>query len=494
MAAFLKRNKMVVEKILMICLVAVTAFAFLTKSPIHIWRHEECGTDSSVFQTIAFMMEHGFMPYRDSFDHKGPLLYLINYVGRQIAPYRGVWLIEYGFMVSLLFALYKIARLKCGKFLSCVSVLTASALLDSVFDEGNLTEEYAMLFIAIAIYIFLDYFINGKINRIRLFLCGFCFGAVFMLRPNMISLWIVFCLAVFAACLLRGNGKVLLPYLMHFFAGTVGIIGPAAVWMFITGILDECIQSYLIFNFLYCSERTPFFQKWETFFYFLQNPVVILAVIVCIYLMFRREHVLYGIYLCYMGCTLWFVALSGMKYGHYGMVLVPAVVFPIASLLEECEKNGEKGRSMAAVLTVVWLMLYTIMPVWIPRISSLPQIYENRTENEYRQVTEDVCWIVERETAPDEKISVYGNWDIIYLLSGRMHATRYSYQLPIANISPEIKEEYFSQLEQELPKLIVIQGQAYDDGIITFLKNNEYSCIWIEDKKENPVRIFKYIN
>lgn len=493
MSAFLKRNKMVVEKILMICLVAVTAFVFLTKSPIHIWRHGECGTDSSVFQTVALMMEHGFMPYRDSFDHKGPLLYLINYVGRQIAPYRGVWLIEYGFMVSLLSVLYKIARLKCGKFLSCVSVLTASALLDSVFDEGNLTEEYAMLFIAIAIYIFLDYFINGKINRIRLFLCGFSFGAVFLLRPNMISVWIVFCLAVFAECLLHGKRRELLFYLLYFLAGAGGMLAPVMVWMAIKGVLVEGIQSYILFNFFYCSVQTTFSEMGKTCFFFLKKPIIMLAVIACIYLAIRREHVLYGIYLCYMGCTAFLISLSGMRYAHYGMILIPAVIFPIASLLGDLGRSKWNYRHVPTVFMVLWLMAYIIMPVWIPRISALSQIYENRTENEYKQLTEDVCWIVEQETAPDEKISVCGNWNIIYILSGRMHATRYSYQVPIANISPEIKEQYFGQLEQELPKIIVVQ-QAYDDRIIDFCEKNQYSCIWVEDEAENPVRIFKYIN
>ena len=29
------------------------------------------------------MMEKGYMPYRDSFDHKGPLLYFLNFIGNK---------------------------------------------------------------------------------------------------------------------------------------------------------------------------------------------------------------------------------------------------------------------------------------------------------------------------------------------------------------------------------------------------------------------------
>ena len=55
-------------------------------------------TDASVFLYIGRRMHEGFMPYRDIFDHKGPILYLINWLGLFLhtdwAPYLGVWLLE----------------------------------------------------------------------------------------------------------------------------------------------------------------------------------------------------------------------------------------------------------------------------------------------------------------------------------------------------------------------------------------------------------------
>ena len=73
----------------------ILAFIFLTKSPLHIWIRSDSDTDSSIFLTVAMMMDRGYMPYRDTFDHKGPLLYLINYLGRHISAYRGIWFVEF---------------------------------------------------------------------------------------------------------------------------------------------------------------------------------------------------------------------------------------------------------------------------------------------------------------------------------------------------------------------------------------------------------------
>ena len=71
---------------------------------MHIWRDSVTGVDSSVFRTIALQMDEGIMPYRDTFDHKGPLLYLINYVGMKISFNNGIWFIEFiSFFVTLVF-------------------------------------------------------------------------------------------------------------------------------------------------------------------------------------------------------------------------------------------------------------------------------------------------------------------------------------------------------------------------------------------------------
>lgn len=171
---------------------AIMSFFFMLKSPLHPWIGGDTGTDDSVFKTVALMMEKGYMPYRDSFDHKGPLLYILNWIGNKISSYSGIWVIEFLFMTGTFFMIYKISRLKCNISSSIIVTMFSVSLLFEYFKGGNLTEEYAMIFIAIALYIFLDYLINHKVTKIRLLVCGFSFGAVLFLRANMIPVWIVF--------------------------------------------------------------------------------------------------------------------------------------------------------------------------------------------------------------------------------------------------------------------------------------------------------------
>lgn len=62
-----------------------------------------------------------------------------------------------------------------------------------------------------------------------------------------------------------------------------------------------------------------------------------------------------------------------------------------------------------------------------------------------------------------------------------MHATHYSYQSPIGEIVPEIKEQYFMELTLEKPKIIVSRRCDMDCDMKSFLTDHEYILLWSED-------------
>lgn len=187
--------------LMIIFFLLLCSFAFSIHCRPSFWINSIPGTDSSVFRVIAWTMDQGYMPYRDSFDHKGPLLYLINLLGLKISANWGIWFLEFITIFITFTGIYKIARLYCGRIFSCISLLISTSLLFPFFSYGNLTEEYAMPFIATSLYIYLDYFINGKITRTRLLICGLGLGAVCLLRANMISIWLIFSCAVLIDCI-----------------------------------------------------------------------------------------------------------------------------------------------------------------------------------------------------------------------------------------------------------------------------------------------------
>lgn len=469
----LNRNK---EALLVLFFVAVWSFFFLIYSPLHPWANYAVTSDSSTFKTVALMMQKGYMPYKDSFDHKGPLLYIINWVGNQISYYRGVWVIEYAFMTGTVYLMYRIARFQVKPLSAAFTTLISTSLLFQYFDRGNLSEEYAMLFIAAGIYIFLDYFKNDVISPARLAISGFCFGAVALLRLNMIALWIAFCIAVFVGIAVRREWRKLGNFVLWFSVGAAVIFVPIVVWLAANGALEQGWKDYIVFNLIYTSAGDNA-AKWNSFFTFANTKVFILATIGILYNLKNRVY-LNITYFISMILSLMLCCMAGRTYDHYGMVLVPLVAYPVSLIFQNMEsiENAETSK-MIGVILAVYAVSAIIAPSEIEWINRIPAQYQVRNGDgllEFRDLTN----MITEYTDENDAISVYGNIDCVYVLSQRKHATRYSYQFPIGEVRPEILDEYFAQLAEELPPLIIVTSEHSDDRILDFLKENNYSYIW----------------
>ena len=134
------------------------------------------------------------------------------------------------------------------------------------------------------------------------------------------------------------------------------------------------------------------------------------------------------------------------------------------------------------------------MPNWIELIQTIPETYQDRANTHFSDITLSVANYITDHTFDNEKISVYGNWDFIYILSNRNHATKYSYQFPIGKIKPSILADYIKQLEYDMPKIIVIQAGYFDNTISNFLSSNNYVLSWSEyDASTDGALIYKHV-
>lgn len=193
----MKKAKNDIVMIIVYVFVVFCAFVMVlnaSDNPLHIGNTYP---DSSVFNYVARLILRGGMPYRDTFDHKGPLIYLIDALGLIINRQVGIWIIEFCFsLVTVLFA-FKTARvLGCGHISSCVAVAVNVLTISYFFAGGNLVEEYACAFLMTSLYLFCKYFKTKEIKTIELVICGVSFAAVCLLRINMIALWVVMCVGV----------------------------------------------------------------------------------------------------------------------------------------------------------------------------------------------------------------------------------------------------------------------------------------------------------
>ena len=70
-------------------------------------------TDANTYLTMGRGLLHGVVPYRDLFDHKGPLLYFVYALGALLSPsgFFGIYLLQAAALGTALFFLYQTALL-----------------------------------------------------------------------------------------------------------------------------------------------------------------------------------------------------------------------------------------------------------------------------------------------------------------------------------------------------------------------------------------------
>ncbi len=463
------------ENVYVFLFMMIISFFFLLYSPNHIWVNGQSFTDSSVFKTVSLMMKNGYMPYLDSFDHKGPLIYMINYVADTISFNNGIFYVELLFLSISLFSFYKIARLKCNKLISIFIVFIATALLSTYFEGGNFTEEFALPFIGISTYIFLDYFINSNISKFRLILCGFSFASVLMLRVNMVGLWFAFCIFVLFKKVYNKEYKELLEFLLYFLIGASIIIVPIIIWLLKNNAFGEFYNAYIRFNGEYSSysDGTPKISSIiNTMFSFLEGKLIIFTFIISIFII--KKDKFNALYLVYLIVLIMLISMSGYLYAHYMMIFIPAVIYPFSCLFKLL---GDYENQLLKFIVFSYIGVNIVFPVWNDILKNFPSKFYNRNLTYTDQHIKEITNIIVENTDKDDKISVYGNADIVYLKSRRLHATKYSYQFPISEVNKKIQKEYFEQLSKELPKIIIVNPWNNDELINNFLKKYSYKLI-----------------
>ena len=154
------------------------------------WFVEAPNRDSSVFIYVAKGILEGEVPYLDRWDHKGPLIYLLNAMGLAVAGMWGLWLLEMAFLIGTVWLVYVVLRQQFGFAATFLPMAVFAGYFLYFSQSGNHTEQYALLFQFLALYLFMR-IRNGNTGGGReyytLFLIsiGALAAATFLLRPNL---------------------------------------------------------------------------------------------------------------------------------------------------------------------------------------------------------------------------------------------------------------------------------------------------------------------
>lgn len=78
----------------------------------------------------------------------------------------------------------------------------------------------------------------------------------------------------------------------------------------------------------------------------------------------------------------------------------------------------------------------------------------------------------------NDKIIVWGNWNIIYVQSDRLPASKYSYQFPVGNIDENIIKDFYNEINETVPKMVIIPQGSELGTMENFLNEHNYTNVY----------------
>lgn len=131
--------------------VCLLVFSYST-SPLYV---EPGGMyDSSIFQFIGKNWLDGYVPYRDLWDNKGPLVFLINAAGYALTGNSlGVFVLQALSLATALCFAHRLLREAFASVTATLLTLVAALALVNVLEEGNLVDEYCVPWLMVSCWL-----------------------------------------------------------------------------------------------------------------------------------------------------------------------------------------------------------------------------------------------------------------------------------------------------------------------------------------------------
>lgn len=430
-------------------------------------------SDSAVFATVADGWKVGFLPYRDLFDHKGPLIYLIQIIGGWMPISKlGIWLLDV-IMISATFEML----FRCGeilgtsKWLNYLSLVFAALIVIMHIDGGNGTEDYSLCFETLSLLLTLKYLRNTHYDlRKTAIIIGACFGAVSMLRINNNYLICGLVLAVIAKMIHYNQYKEIFKCIGWFSLGLILTVVPFIIYFAINGALYDFVYCNYIFNFLYKQKwTTDFSLKIALYHLYLMKPCLYAIMISAFYGYYRGKRWFLAVALPALIFIVLF--LKGKDYSHYFLLQLPLMAVCIQMLVV---LTSRLFRIMVLVLiTISFIPIVT--SVAVRTTSELNEIknVRNRIKDEKQFLLNTI--------PPQDRDSIYviGGYKIISAMqrSKMIPVGKYFFlHNSLSKVDSDLRNEIVKCFIKVNPKWVLSEGEDLQ-GIGIHSNNSKYKEI-----------------
>lgn len=336
---------------------AVALFLCSKSSPLFVLND---WMDANIFFTMGKSMFQGRLLYRDVFDHKGPVLYLLYGLGWLLdhTGFTGVWLLEVLAFAAFLYLGLCTAALFLPRPLSPAwAVVPAAATAASrAFSHGGSAEEFLLPLLAAALYGLLKTLCKGRKMRLpAVMLQGFLAGCALWLKYTVLGFYLAWVLVLAAWYVRRGWGRALAQSCGAFLGGMALATAPWVLYFAAHGALADWFTVYFYDNLFLYSGSGGAAALVQHLWWAVRDalPGALLALLFPAWAAARRRPAAAAV--CLLAAGLAGTSLLGGYLVYYGLVLavfVPLGLAPLAQLAGRVRlpRPGRTAAPWAALL------------------------------------------------------------------------------------------------------------------------------------------------
>lgn len=430
------------------------------------------GTDESVFYAVSANWLEGLLPYRDLFDHKGPILYIFYVLGLLLHPGKvGVFVllsVSYG---ASLYYLYRMARLFVERYAALLVII--GYICVSLLALTGTGEQVCLPFIAAPLYYLMRHLHQtGSCSRISNVIwlgTGICFGVIMLVKPTIVATLGVLVGFILIKLAKEKQIKELVRVICMCVLGFLLPMIPVFCYFYTEGILYDFMYGAYIFNFSYAGKG--FSDKGVIFWLTIVKYTASLWIILIFGGMLYRRALLPGVSYAAMSIVALLSAsacVPGYACLQYFIPYSPCVVFALVCVIL-CVKNigGKKIAVAAAVscLLAYGLMLFDGLVVmrWGLYGAFLPEHHaRHRAEwNVYRECQAMSACIPESELS---SVLFYNGQGNVYLYMHAKPPVRYFMLQDWLMVNmPSMRQELESSIISAKPKWVIVRRSQYSD-------------------------------
>ncbi len=354
---------------LLFCLIlSITIITICSKnSPIYCFND---WVDANAFFTMGKGWMNGLIPYRDLFEQKGPILYLIYGISSLISStdFFGVYIMEILSFFLLNYYILKMLNIFIDKKNSyLINILFVSIIVSSCFFvQGGSAEEFCLPLIAYSFYSIINYF-NNRNNNVKktIFLNGLVAGIVSLIKFNFLGFWFIWMATIFFENVINKEYKKSIYNCLIFLIGMLTPVIIFVLYFLFNNSLNEFIESYITFNFSSYTTKLSFLQRIKNFIInfktqFMQDKIIFhLIVFGFIGILFSKK-IFQNIYLkIFTILSFLFLAIGiyigGLPYNYYFLLNEFYILFGILIIfiiINEKYKNRLKYLLLALIVLI----------------------------------------------------------------------------------------------------------------------------------------------